>query len=240
MSSSLPFSWFKLTTKIKHHSKSEIGVGFELGMYYHSSWSYTIFPLPNFISFWDSTSSTGCLGYPKAFWSFCWLSLDRTHQPEASQAWTARTFQVESPFPPCFFSTIWDLLDSFLNPVCVRISIAVRKWHDQKVLWEERLCFSTQLSGHGLSVNEVRSGTWLDVRTYTKSMEEHCPLAWFHSLHSLLFYICQDYLPRNDTTHGGQGRSTPIINQEKAQQSCLKANLMETFSQLWFLFLRWL
>lgn len=162
VSSSLPVSWFKLTTKIKHHSKSEVGVGFELGMCYHSSWSYTTLPLSNFISFWDSTSSTGSLGYLRAFWSFCWLSLDHTHQPEASQAWTAETFQVESPFPPCLFSTIWGLLNSFLNPVCVRVSIAVRKRQDQKILWEERLCISVQLSGHGLSVNEARSGTWLE------------------------------------------------------------------------------
>lgn len=51
-----------------------------------------------------------------------------------------------------------------------------------------------------------------------------------------VFVYSQGLLLRGSTTHSGLSPSPSIINKEKSLQACLKANLMEVFSQLRFPF----
>lgn len=63
-----------------------------------------------------------------------------------------------------------------LGNVLVRISTAIIKHHDQKQLREKVVSFILQLSGHTLSLGDIRAGT------EAEAMQKHCSLAsspWF-------------------------------------------------------------
>lgn len=57
---------------------------------------------------------------------------------------------------------------------------------------------------------------------------------------SVLSYKAQDHLHRIDSMHNLLGPPALIINHEKIPTTWLQANLLETFSLLWFSLPRWL
>lgn len=68
---------------------------------------------------------------------------------------------------------------------CLRVSIAVIKYHDQKQLEKERISFILQFSDHTPSLRKVRTGTQgrkLVTGTSAEAIEECCLLTccpWF-------------------------------------------------------------
>lgn len=60
------------------------------------------------------------------------------------------------------------------------------------------------------------------------------------SLFSLLCYVTQAHLLRNNTAHSGLGPRTSIITQEYSVQECSLANVPNPIPQLKFLFLGYL
>lgn len=94
------------------------------------------------------------------------------------------------------------------NPLCLewlpemlviidRIPIVVIKLHNQKHFGEERVYFSSVLSGHRPSLREVRArsqGRNLEAETKAEAMEEH------QGCYGCLFRA-QDHMPMNNSTH---------------------------------------
>lgn len=60
------------------------------------------------------------------------------------------------------------------------------------------------------------------------------------SLFSLLCYVTQAHLLRDNTTHSGLGPCTSIVTEEYSAQECSLANLQNPIPQLKFLFLGYL
>jgi hypothetical protein len=83
--------------------------------------------------------------------------------------------------------------------LCLRVSIAVVKHHDQKQSGEERVYSISQLSGNTPSLREARVGTQgRDVKAETEAeATEGCCFLTSHGLFSRLSYIPQDHLPRD-------------------------------------------
>jgi hypothetical protein len=125
------------------------------------------------------------------------------------------------------FGGSWDLNRSLRASIVV-----ILKYYDQKQLGEERVYFILQLRAQHPRKpgQELKAGIWSrDLIQRPWRSTARWPVS--HGLLSLLPYPILDHLPRDGTTHSGQGLLTPIITQENALQSCLQANLMESFSK---------
>lgn len=100
--------------------------------------------------------------------------------------------------------------------MCLRVLTAGIK-HDENKLGMKGVDFSLQLSGHTLSLREIREGTKvrkLEAETEGETMEECCLLACFLWFTSLLSWIIQNHLKRGGIFHSELGSPTSIINQE--------------------------
>lgn len=144
------------------------------------------------------------------------LMLQACHQGEEHPRTWAGQKIIERTGQPCSLIT-----------VVIRIPSATKTQPDQKQLREERVCFSTELSGRSPSQKQGRVGT------ETENMAEHYLLAP-HRLLKLFSDTAQDTRPSTAPTHSGLGPLESIINQNNAVQNNPQASLMEASSHSWF------
>lgn len=123
----------------------------------------------------------------------------------------------------------WGLFN--MTTALIRVSVAVRKHHDQTQLEERAVCFIFLLKVHC----PEESGREPKGRNGHRGQSEMLLTALLlNGLLSLSSYITQDQPAQEWHFPQGEGPSTSIISQESAPQACLQANLLGTFLQLSF------
>lgn len=84
--------------------------------------------------------------------------------------------------------------------LCLSVSVAVIRYHDQMQLKEERGSFSLQLSGHPPSLGDIRAGTQrrkLEAGTEAEGM-------WSAFVACLAFFLIAPRLPAQGWWHSPQ------------------------------------
>lgn len=150
--------------------------------------------------------------------------LQACHQGEEHPRTWACQRVIERTGQPCSLIT-----------VVIRIPSATKTQPDQKQLREERVCFSTELSGRTPSQKQGRVGTqcknWN--REHGGTLPACSPLLAPHRLLNLFSHTAQDTRPSTAPTHSGLG-PLESINQNNAAQNSPQASLMEASLHSWF------
>lgn len=107
--------------------------------------------------------------------------------------------------------------------------------HGQNQHWAGKELFQVTMIVHHEEVRaELGDRNPEEAGAESKVIEECCILSCpVHRLLSLLSYTTQDQFPRGSTTHSGFWTTASNINQGNVPHT----NLMEGYSQFWFLFL---